>query len=263
MAAVLATARRQPFVVTDHGLAGGDWWGLLPRLVDRFLVVSQHSADVLAAPPARTRVVYGGADVERFVPDADVRRHGVLFVGRITPHKGLDVLVRALPRGATLTVVGTGGHDPRPPERDYGDLVRTLAADHDVRFVGALGDDDLAAAYRGAAVLAAPSVTTTVYGRTVAVSELLGLGALEAMASGTPVVASRLGGLAEVVVDGETGYLVDAGDVEALHDRLASLLADPGRARSLGANARRLVEQRFTWAACAERCVEAYAELVS
>jgi glycosyltransferase involved in cell wall biosynthesis len=95
----------------------------------------------------------------------------------------------------------------------------------------------------------------------VPVSELLGLTALEAMASGTPVVASRIGGLAEVVVDGETGFLVAPGDLAALHDRLALLLSDPGLAARLGANARDLVVERFTWRACAERCLAAYETL--
>jgi glycosyltransferase involved in cell wall biosynthesis len=106
-----------------------------------------------------------------------------------------------------------------------------------------------------------PSVDRTCYGRPVPVSELLGLTALEAMASGTPVVASRIGGLAEVVVDGETGFLVAPGDLAALHDRLALLLSDPGLAARLGANARDLVVERFTWPACAERCLSAYETL--
>jgi starch synthase len=95
----------------------------------------------------------------------------------------------------------------------------------------------------------------------VPVSELLGLVALEAMASGTPVVASRLGGLAEVVVDGETGFLVPPGDTGALGDRLARLVADRRLAARLGANARDHVLHRFTWRACAERCLAAYERL--
>ena len=99
------------------------------------------------------------------------------------------------------------------------------------------------------------------YGRDVPVSELLGLVALEAMASGTPVVASRIGGLAAVVVDGETGFLVPPGNTEALGDRLAHLVSDRHLAARLGANARDLVVERFTWRACAERCLAAYETL--
>src|SRR4051794_21744278 len=111
--------RRRPIVVTDHGLGGGDWWGLLPRLFDRFLTVSEHSATVLDAPPAKTSVISGGVDADRFTPDPESARAGVLFVGRLTPHKGIDRLITALPTGQSLTIAGTGGHDPRPPESGY------------------------------------------------------------------------------------------------------------------------------------------------
>jgi glycosyltransferase involved in cell wall biosynthesis len=263
LAALIARLRAQRVVVTDHGLAGRNWGGMVSRLFDRFLTVSRYSAATLGVRPDKTRVIYGGADTHRFSPDPDVRREGVVFVGRITPHKGLDVLIRALPDGVPLTVVGTGGHDRRAPDRGYPALVRTLAVDRDVRFAGAVADRDLPDVYRHAAVVAIPSVSTTYYGRRVAISELLGLSALEAMASGTPVVASRIGGLCEVVVDGETGSLVEPGNVVALHDRLRELLDQPTKARVMGDNARALVRERFTWEHCARRCRDAYRELVS
>jgi glycosyltransferase involved in cell wall biosynthesis len=95
----------------------------------------------------------------------------------------------------------------------------------------------------------------------VAVSELLGLAVLEAMASGTPVVCSRIGGVPEVVEHGVTGYLVAPGRVDELHDRLDELVRDPARAARFGRAARELVLDRFTWRHCAARCLAAYAEL--
>lgn len=261
LAALTARARGVPTAVTDHGLVGRTWGGLAYRLFDRFLAVSRCSAELLGAPAERTRVVYGGADPWRFRPDGAADRAGVLFVGRLTPHKGADVLIRALPPGATLRLAGTAGHDPRPPERDYPALLRRLAQGRAVAFLGAVPDHALPALYRQAAVVALPTVARTCYGRDVAVPELLGLVALEAMASGTPVVASRLGGLQEVVVDGETGFLVEPGDTGQLRDRLARVLADRALAARLGANARDLVVARFTWRACAARCLGAYQEL--
>jgi glycosyltransferase involved in cell wall biosynthesis len=263
IAAVVARARARPAVVTDHGLQGGTWAGLLPRLFQRFLTVSEYSARELGAPPSRTRVIYGGVDCDRYRPDPAAARGGVLFVGRVTPHKGVDRLVRALPASATLTVVGTGGHDPEPPERDYPALLRRLAEGRAVRFLGAVPEERLPELYRQAAVLALPSVHRTCYGRHIAVVELLGLVVLEAMASGTPVVCSRVGGLPEIVEDGVNGFLVEPGDVEALHERLAEILGDRALAARMGRNARELALERFTWSACAERCLEAYAELVA
>ncbi len=181
--------------------------------------------------------------------------------GRLTPHKGVDRLLQALPGRALLRVVGTTGHDRRPPERDYPRLLRFLARDSDVEFVGTAADEQLPALYRSAEVLALPSVERTCYGRAVRVSELLGLVVIEAMASGTPVVASRVGGLPEVIDDGETGFLVPPGDVRALRERLEQILRDPGLGRRIGANARQAVLERFTWVKVAQRCLVAYGDL--
>jgi glycosyltransferase involved in cell wall biosynthesis len=261
MAAVTARLLGAGTAVTDHGLLGRTWGGLVHRLFDRYLAVSEFSARVLGAPPERTQVIYGGADPGRFAPAPGADRDGVLFVGRLTPHKGIDRLLQALPAGAALRIAGSAGHDPRLPERDYPALLRRLAQGRDVTFLGPVPDPDLPELYRRATVLALPSVDRTCYGRPVPVSELLGLVALEAMASGTPVVASRIGGLAEIVVDGETGFLVPPGDTRALGDRLARLVSDRRLAARLGANARDLVLQRFTWRACAGRCLAAYQAL--
>ncbi len=261
VSAVAARLARKRLVVTDHGLGGGGWAGLLPKLFDRFLTVSAYSARTLAAPPERTRVIYGGVDPTRFHADSDDRRQGVLFVGRFTPHKGLDRLIQALPDGAELTCVGSFGHDPAPPESGYGDLLRRLAAEQAVRFAGTVPDSELPVLYRRARVFVLPSVHRTVYGKDVAISELLGLSVLEAMASGTPVVCSRLGGVPEIVRDGETGFLVEPGNEEELHDRLSTLLADPALAERMGRAAREWVLERFTWDACALRCLAAYDEL--
>jgi glycosyltransferase involved in cell wall biosynthesis len=263
IAAIAAAASGQHRVTTDHGLGGGGWAGLLPALFDMFLTVSQFSANGLGVPPCRARVIYGGADPERFRPDPDgeTARDGVLYVGRITPHKGLDRLIRALPSGASLTIAGSSGHDQRRPERDYPRLLRRLVSGRDVRFTGPAGEDELPGLYRRAAVFVLPTVERTCYNQPVPVTELLGLSVLEAMASGTPVVASRTGGLPEVVRDGETGFLVTPGDVDELHDRIDRLLRNRALARRMGREARAVVLGQFTWQRTAERCLAAYAEL--
>jgi glycosyltransferase involved in cell wall biosynthesis len=258
-----ARLRGQRRVVTDHGLPGsGD--RRPGRSVERFLVVSGFSAHVLGAPPDRTKAIYGGADPGRFHPDRDDRRDGILFVGRITPHKGIDRLIKALPRGSRLTIAGSTGHDSGLPERDYPALLRALAASAPahVDFAGPVSEDDLPRLMRRHAVLATPSVEETCYGRHVAISELLGLSAIEAMASGTPVVCSDVGGLPEVVTHEQTGYLVPPGDVGAMRDRLATLLHDRRRREAMGRAARDVAREHFTWDACASRCLASYDDLV-
>lgn len=109
-------------------------------------------------------------------------------------------------------------------------------------------------------MLVLPSVERTAYGREIAVSELLGLVVLEAMMSGTPVVCGALGGLPEIVEDGVTGFLVTPGNVEYLHERIGQILNDSALARRMGSAAREDALDRFTWDACARRCLDAYSE---
>jgi glycosyltransferase involved in cell wall biosynthesis len=260
-AAFTARALGRSLVATDHGLHGTDWAGLTRRLVERFLLVSVYSARLLRAPRSRTRLIYGGADPVRFRPDPSASRDGVLFVGRITPHKGIDRLIDALPPGARLTVAGSTGHDRALPERDYPSLLRDLARDKDVCFLTPLPEGRLPALYRRARVFVLPSVHHTCYGGYEPTPELLGLTVLEAMASGTPVVASRVGGVPEIVQHGVTGFLIEPGNVEELRDRIAELLRDPALAGRMGRNARDLVLDRFTWDVVADRCLEEYASL--
>lgn len=256
----LAAGRRR--VTTDHGLGGGGWAGLLPGMFQRFLTVSEFAGQVLGLPAHRVHVIYGGVDPERFHPDGGTARTGVLYLGRITPHKGVDRLIRALPEGVSLTVAGSAGHDPRTPECGYPRLLQRLAEDRQVTFSGPVAETEIPHLYRRAAVFALPTVETTCYGKPVAITELLGLAALEAMASGTPVVASRTGALPEVVVHGETGFLVPPGDIEQLRLRLEQLLRKPALAREMGSAARQRALEMFTWDRAAQRCVAAYQELL-
>jgi glycosyltransferase involved in cell wall biosynthesis len=262
-AALLGKLRNQPVCVTDHGLGGGGWGGLLPKMFDAFLNVSDHSGVTLSAPPERSRTIYGGADPLRFFPGPDGERRGVLFVGRITPHKGLDRLLEALPDKAHLTVAGTIGHDRRLPEAGYPQVIRAQAGPRDVRFTGQVAEQDLPALHRSAQVFVLPSVDRTCFDKRVAISELLGLSVLEAMASGTPVVASRIGGVPEIVRHDETGFLVEPGNVAELRQRIGELLGNRALATRMGAAAREHVLDRFTWVKVAERTARAYEDLLS
>lgn len=262
MTALAAAARGTPVVATDHGLGGSGWIGLLPRMFDHFLAVSRFSAQRLDVPAERTTIVYGGVDPARFYPDPAIVRRGIAFVGRITPHKGIDVLLRALPDSVPVTIAGTEGHDPGHPHRDYPRLLRELARGKDVAFVGRVSDAALPGLLRSVQVVVLPSVYETCYGTRVKISELLGLAAIEAMASGTPVVCSRVGGLSEVVEGGVTGLLVSPGDVDELADAVQTVIGDAAMAERMGRAGRERAVELFTWDRCARRCLSAYSALL-
>jgi glycosyltransferase involved in cell wall biosynthesis len=177
-------------------------------------------------------------------PPSASAREGVLFVGRLTAQKGVDVLLRAVAARAhscPVTIVGAG-----PEEAALRTLSAELGIDARVRWAGAQPQAALAAFYRAARVLAVPST-----------DEGLGLVAVEAALCGTPAVGFNSGGLPDVIADGETGRLVRAGDADAFGRALLEVTASPGLADAYGhAAIARAVE--FTPSAAAARYLDVY-----
>ncbi|GAA5169928.1 glycogen synthase [Amycolatopsis dongchuanensis] len=239
---------------------------------DAIIAVSEGMRrDVLATypavPPERVHVVHNGIDTKLYQPvsgtDA-LRAHGidparpyVLFVGRITRQKGVPHLVRAaaaLEPGVQV-VLCAGGADTPELDAEFRGLVADLQARRDGVFwiPEMLPREQLVELLTHAAVFACPSVY-----------EPLGIVNLEAMACGTAVVASDVGGIPEVVEDGVTGLLVhyaeeDAAGYEAgLAARINELVGDRERAAEMGAAGRRRAVEEFGWAAIAARTVGIY-----
>jgi starch synthase len=133
-----------------------------------------------------------------------------------------------------------------------------LARGKDVTFAGKVADARLPDLYRSVRALVLPSVYETCFGTRVRISELLGLSAIEAMASGTPVICSRIGGLPEVVQDGVTGLVVEPGDVAALGDAIRRVVGDRAAAERMARAGRERALESFTWDRCALRCLSVY-----
>ena len=254
-AVLAARALRRRIFVTDVG--GGASvtllrWLPLARLVDGFLLIAPQGGAQFERFRTRWSILYAGIDVDRYKPDPESRRRGVLFVGRILPHKGINYLVEAADPGTPLRIVG------RPYHEEYLKLLQRLAVGKDVTFVTAASDEEVIREYQSCAVAVLPSVNTNVYGETTALPELLGFTAMEAMACAAPVLCSDVGALSEVVVDGATGFLVPPNDPVALRAKIRLLLADPALATRLGKAARQRIAGRFTWEHVADRCLAAY-----
>lgn len=187
----------------------------------------------------------------------------VLFVGRLDPVKGLETLLRAMcaltelePDLAKDLCLAVIGGDMDEEQTDFADELECLdklkdeVGLHDlVAFLGSRAQDSLPYYYSAAEVCIVPSHY-----------ESFGLVALEAMACGTPVIASRVGGLQHTVEDGVSGFLVPAGDPDALADKLRVLLCDNDLRQRLGANAHDEA-QHHTWHRVGERILDLYEEL--
>lgn len=279
-ALIMPLARRLgvPLVATFHGYdatmadrAARQSFFLHRRYLDRraalqrdgrlFLAVSRFVRDRLLAqgyPADRTVVHYAGLRLEVFHPDYAVLREPlVLFVGRLAPEKGCLDLIGAMRRvqdvcpEAELVVLGDG---PLGPWLER--LARSVGVQ--CRFLGSVSQQDVIHWMSRAQVLCAPSVTLP-----TDEAEGFGLACAEAQAMALPVVATRVGGIPEVVADGESGLLVRERDQAALADRIVRLLQDGGLRDRMGAAGRRRVERCFNGWTQARRLEGLYAEALA
>ena len=140
----------------------------------------------------------------------------------------------------------------------YLDLLRARAAGKCVTFLHDVDDAALVQEYRRASCVVLPSVYTTPDGRSTLVPELLGQTLLEAMACGRPAICTDVASMPEVVVNGDTGYVVSPGNPAALGAAIVRVLADPDAADAMGARGRSRVLERFSWSKVVDRCLAAY-----
>jgi len=227
----------KPYVVqvwgTDVELARRAPW-LARRVLSKARLViaaSNDLADRARALGAReVRVIPSGVELpERVGIEADPAE--VLYAGRLSPEKGVLELLEAT-EGLNLVVAGDGPLRDRIPSAS-----------------GFVSHDELEQLYARAAVVACPSRR-----------EGFGVVCLEAMAHGRPVVATRVGGLLDLVVDGETGIVVPPRDPAALRSALERLLADPDLRRKLGSAGRDRARTHFSWERVTDATLAAYAE---
>lgn len=215
---------------------------------------------------ARCVTVPNGVDLERFLPSADsparTDEPHLLFVGRISPEKGVHVLMDAFRKvharfpNARLNLVGHIGSAPLDFLVGLSDSadVAQLAAFYDapyiddlraripadltasVNFLGPRPQADLRNCYGDADVLVNPSF-----------SESFGMSLTEAMACARPVVATRVGGMTDIVEEGETGLLVEPGNPDALAEAIIQVLEDPQRGQAMGQAGLRRAQALFSW----------------
>jgi D-inositol-3-phosphate glycosyltransferase len=245
------------------------------RIADRIIAATQAELVQLQwlyqADTGRIRVIPPGVDLSRFYPiSSDEAKEYIgippcesvlLFVGRIEPLKGIDVLIKAIAilkqhgLQVCLTVIG-GGIDGDPVTAN-GEMARlhALREQHGltdmITFLGSRDQDKLPYYYSAADAVVVPSHY-----------ESFGMVALEAMACGTPVVASQVGGLAYLIQDGVTGYTVPVDDPDELARRLKDLICDDELRQRMAIQAATFAGQ-YSWDKVATRIVDEYQSLLT
>jgi len=209
-------------------------------------------------------VIPNGVDVERFRPSPrdealagtlglSVEDQIVVMVGRLVGWKGVQDLLRALPEVKKRVgrvkglVIGDGEH-----RGELERLSRSLGLEETVIFVGAVPHEELPRYLSLAHVLVQPSLG----------EEVFGIAMLEAMACGLPVVGTRIGGIPEVVAEGETGFLVQPRNPRGLAEAVSRLLSDKSSRMAMGMKGRERAVRQFTWRRNAERHYEIFQALI-
>jgi len=202
----------------------------------RLTICASHALAAAARELGATeiRVIPSGVDVPEAVAEP-AEPPEVLYAGRLSTEKGILDLLAAVDADVRLTVAGDGPLREQVPQA-----------------LGFVPHDELGPLYERAAVVAVPSHR-----------EGFGVVCAEAMAYGRPVVAGAVGGLLDLVVDGETGLLVQPRDVAGLREALERLLADAELRRRLGENARRRAREHFSWDRVTDLTLGAYEEALA
>ena len=254
--AVLSLART-PMVATFHASGNLGWmrmarptWGFLADRLDHRIAVSEQARESQQRwLPGDYEIIPNGVLIP---PEADAggREHRIVFAGRQEPRKGLQILLRAWPEirertGARLRIVGA---DPLAVRLL---LTRERVSEDGLDVLGFLDQDAFTAELLGAKALVAPSLG----------GESFGMVLTRAFACATPVAASDIAGYRDVMSP-EAGVLVPPGDPTALARAVVELLDDEPRRRALGAAARQLARERYSWDDIARRLVGIY-ELVT
>jgi glycosyltransferase involved in cell wall biosynthesis len=257
MAALAARLSGGKVFVTD---LGGGGWDLSTYLnTDRWyrghLHISEYSRRVFGQESKPwSHVILGGIDTEKFSPDSSVEKDGgVLFVGRLLPHKGVNYLVEAMPPDVPLKLIG------QPMDELFFRELQTLAAGKRVTFHHDCTDADIVRAYRSALCVVLPSVYRNLYDKETKVPELLGQTLLEGMSCGTPAICTDVASMPEIVEDVRSGFVLPPNDPSALCRKITWLREHPKEAAAMGQAARQRVLDKFTWPVVVRRCLEIYA----
>jgi glycosyltransferase involved in cell wall biosynthesis len=212
---------------------------------------------------ARTVVIPNGIDLKRFQGEGDGRAfrelHGVtgpmlLFTGRLAVNKHLESVIALMPgllkEFPDLMFVAVG--EDHGLGKQWHELAERLGVAKHVKFVGRVGHEELLEAYRACDAFVLPSDY-----------EAFGIVLLEAMACGKPCVATRVGGVPDIIRDRETGLLVPYGEKEPLKQALVSLLGDASMRREIGGAARRAIGNNFDWDSIVARIEKEYLHLAA
>ncbi len=253
------------FITTCHGYYSRhlfsrvmSWGKLIIAISD---VIGRHMVEDFATPAENIRVIARSVDVEKFnlprAPKTDPKAHTIVMIGRITPLKGHTYFLKAMGRviakmpSVKIQIIG----DAPPKKQAYKEelilLTKRLGISGQVEFLG--NRRDIPQLLSKADCLVLSTVTQEAFGRVI----------IEAQAAGVPVVASRVGGVTEIIDHEKTGLLVLPKDIEGMAEAVLRILNDPSFAAGLVSEAKKKIEAKYTLAKMADATIAVYKELAN
>ena len=259
-----------PFILSTWGsdiiISPREYW-----IMKKFVEYSLKKTDLVTATSemlasATEKFIYDGrsvhtipfgVDVDLYFPATTSPRNESICIGLVKSFEekyGVEYLIRAMKivvdRGfnSNLVLVGDGSQFD-----NLVNLGRSLGISNLIKFIGKVDNSKVASYLQTMDIFVVPSISS---------SETFGVAVIEASSCAIPVIASDIGGLSEVVVDGETGYLIPPRNEEAIAEKIIKLIEEPELRQNLGANGRKFVLDNYDWNLCAKKMEEVYESIL-
>ena len=264
LSSFVSLIRDKPMIITHHGIGYGSGlkgflekvyyitlWNFVLSTVKKIIIPTSMYLDDLKKHRKKCIVIPNGVDLKEFVKQKSKNKSKekiVLFVGKLLVYKGLDILLEAMKKvDAKLVIVGHGD------ETYYKKLVKKMRLDNKVMFLKDLERKKLIEIYKRCDVLVLPSIRKT---------EVFGIVLIEGMASGKPVIGSRIGGIPEIIKNGKNGLLVPPEDSDSLIDAINYILNNPKKSKKMGSYGQKLCKLKYDWKVIAKKTFEVYNEVM-
>lgn len=258
LASLFARFVKKPIVLTDTNFNGASFSRIIcPEFIaDGVLAISSEDYDSWHAK--RKEIIYGGVTMEDF-PYKKNKKPYILYFGRILSHKGVDVLVEAMPASYELIIAGSA------LDIAYLDYLKKISKGKKVTFLTNTTDKKMIELYQNATCFVLPATSKDYLGKVWKRPGLYALVVPEAMSCGTPVMVSNVGALPDFIEKGSkiNGFVFKDRDINDLQTKLKKLIKDKVLVEKLGKNGRGLVESKYDWQVIARNVYRIYGKFIT